>query len=346
MSSRETPFSGFLRQYRQDDWWRVLDEIEPRVHEVDRRATRIWFYFWPLWLSRAVKEADDIDALIRKLELKGRFRLEEQIDSSHDFLYGHRYWPRVKAAIVERAESETAPRSLELADLIRETAGETGSLHAIESALLVGITAVGYMTLQQVGLEAFTASPGEVELDRWALRRSPASILRQRAKEGSQGLFGLLKGLRREYEITFDENHKSARFKLIDGQQLTQAAMLDDREHPYADSRCMPGQGPIPTECRSAACGTCWVGVLAGRERLSPVGKLEGRRMGPRFGYIDTEEQQPIIRLACKARASGNVTVVVPPWNGVAGRWLENRQVAIGGAAAAPDDEEIEVRRH
>lgn len=346
MSRRETPFSGFLRQHGQDDWWSVVDEIEAEIHEVDRRATRIWFYFWPLWLAQALEEADDVEALVRKLELKGRFRLEEQVDSSHRFLYGHRHWPRVKPAIVEQAESETAPRSLDLADLIRETAADTGSLHALQPSLLMGITAVGYMTLQQVGLEAFAASVGEVELDAWALRRSPAAILRQRAREGNQGLFGLLKGLRREHEIVFDENHRNARFKLIEGQELTQAAMMVDRKHPYADSRCMPGQGPIPTECRSAACGTCWVGVLGGRERLSPVGKLEGRRMGPRFGYLDTDEERPIIRLACKARASGNVTLVIPPWNGVAGRFLQDRQVAIGGAAAAADDAEIEIRRH
>lgn len=38
------------------------------------------------------------------------------------------------------------------------------------------------------------------------------------------------------------------------------------------------------------------------------------------FGYILTDEPKPVIRLACQALASGNVTLVIPPWNGFIGK--------------------------
>jgi hypothetical protein len=61
--------------------------------------------------------------------------------------------------------------------------------------------------------------------------------------------------------------------------------------------------------------------VLGGAEKLSDVDPLERRRIRE-FGYIDTNETKPLIRLACMAQASGNVTIVIPPWNGVFGKFL------------------------
>jgi hypothetical protein len=37
------------------------------------------------------------------------------------------------------------------------------------------------------------------------------------------------------------------------------------------------------------------------------------------FGYIDTPDERPVIRLACQARVSGAVSIVIPPWNGIIG---------------------------
>ena len=86
------------------------------------------------------------------------------------------------------------------------------------------------------------------------------------------------------------------------------------------DVRCTPNDGPIPVECRAASCGTCWVGVLGGADKLSPVVERdEGRRMKV-FGYVDTSDPRPIIRLACQARAFGAVSIVIPPWNGFIGK--------------------------
>jgi uncharacterized 2Fe-2S/4Fe-4S cluster protein (DUF4445 family) len=61
--------------------------------------------------------------------------------------------------------------------------------------------------------------------------------------------------------------------------------------------------------------------VLAGAEKLSEVRELEWRRI-KEFGYIDTDEPRPLIRLACQAQAFGNVSIVIPPWNGVFGRHI------------------------
>jgi uncharacterized 2Fe-2S/4Fe-4S cluster protein (DUF4445 family) len=72
-------------------------------------------------------------------------------------------------------------------------------------------------------------------------------------------------------------------------------------------------------ECTSASCGTCWVGVIAGEEKLSEVARRE-RRAVKVFGYDQTEAAKPIIRLACQARAAGNITIVIPPWNAVFGK--------------------------
>ena len=38
------------------------------------------------------------------------------------------------------------------------------------------------------------------------------------------------------------------------------------------------------------------------------------------FGYNQPEDEKPFLRLACQAEAVGNVTIVIPPWNGVFGK--------------------------
>jgi hypothetical protein len=38
------------------------------------------------------------------------------------------------------------------------------------------------------------------------------------------------------------------------------------------------------------------------------------------FGYEQPDEAKPFLRLACQAKAYGNATIVIPPWNGVFGK--------------------------
>jgi ferredoxin len=293
---------------------------------VDKTATRIWFAFFPLDLARALQQAEDPQQLAVDLLLFGNYRLRDQIDTSHRFLYGHRYWPQVKAAVAELASSERVPSSLELSTQICEVAGAVATSLGVRESLVVGMSAVAFMTLQQVGLAAFAAYPGTVSINRRLISKSPEQVLKDRARGDGQGMFGFLRGERKVYPVRFDENDDSAKFKLINSQEITTAAADDKRDYTTRDARCVRGEGPIPVQCRSAACGTCWIGVLSGAEKLSDVGRLEGARI-KHFGYIDTAEARPLIRLACRAQAFGAVSIVIPPWNGVYGdflrRWRE-----------------------
>ena len=322
-------FQSFLKQHDASAWKRALETLLPQIHEVDRNATQIWFHFFPLELADAITETPDLAKLALTLRLEGNFRLSAQVDSSHWFLYGHRYWPQVKAAIVARAESSAAPSSLDLATVIRDVA--RGSAQADES-LLVGITAVGLMTLQQVGLEALAnrnmhsadASEGPAKAGH-VLQMTPDQIVAARKKNDSQGLAGIFRGIRAQYSVTFDERRKDARFTVINQQHLTTASANDKRD--YSSELRGTIEGPIPAQCRTASCGTCWVGILGGNENLSPVDPYEKKRM-KEFGYILTDEPRPVIRLACQAIASGNVTIVIPPWNGFIGKRKGSRETS------------------
>lgn len=309
-----------LCQYEVAAWQRGLDMIGSSVHEVDRNATRIWFAFWPLDLFLALDSAPDPATAARRFGLMGRWRLAEQIDESHRFLYGHRYWPQVKQAIAaERAWPADLPA------LVTEVADAAAQVAGTARDMATGISAVGLMTLRQTGVDAFAAAPGRVLLPEAVLRASPQHVLRRRAKDDWQGPFGFLRGIKKRWTITFDEHDPAACFAAINGQEIATAAQQDKREYRSRDGRCTPGEGPIPVECRAASCGTCWVGVLAGAEKLSPVvDRDEGRRMQV-FGYQTGGGSKPMIRLACQARACGAVTVVIPPWNGMYGNMLTTK---------------------
>ena len=306
-------FESFLKQHDQAAWARAVETLLPDIHEVDRNAVQIWFHFFPLALANAISEMPDRAELERTLRLDGNYRLADQSDTSHWFLYGHRYWPQVKAAIINRAESGGAPKSLDLAALVREIATDAGDV-----GLSLGITAVGLMTLQQVGLAVFGVDGGPAKAGHY-VHHTPAQVLAARRKNDSQGIAGLWRGIRSQYTVTFDERRTDARFKIVNQQHLTTASALDTREREPGPRTCI--EGPIPVECRTASCGTCWIGVLGGSERLSDVEPMEAKRM-KEFGYIRTSEPKPLIRLACSALASGNVSIVIPPWNGFIGTRL------------------------
>ena len=315
-----TPFETFLHKHDEEAWSALLTDLLRSIHEVDKTATQIWFAFYPLALQQALLQADDPAQLAAQLLLKGEYYLKDQIDSSHHFLYGHRYWPEVKSAVEAYAASFKDADGPGLASRIREVAATVAAKIKGDESLLIGITAVAFMTVQQVGLNDFKAAPGAVSLDKKHARKSPEQVLRERAKDDSQGLFGFLKTVDKEWTVTFDEHDPGATFKLKHMQDLADAAAKDRRDYRSRDPRRI--EGPIPVECRSASCGTCWVGVLGGAEKLADVGAREGKQI-KEFGYIDTNETKPIIRLACMAQATGAVSIVIPPWNGVFGKYLK-----------------------
>jgi ferredoxin len=302
-----------LAGHDADSWQRAIDALATRIHPVDRNATRIWFSFFPLDLFLAMEAATDPAALARKLGLMGSWRLADQIGTSHRFLYAHRYWTQVKSSI----QATNTPPATDLESLVSAIAEASARTARVDPEMLLGITAVLLMTLRQVGPEAFTAEPAVVHLSDRARARSPHQVLRSRARDDWQGLLGFARGLRKTWTVTFDEAESDATFALIDGQEIATAARTDQRDYHSRDVRCTPHEGPIPVECRAASCGTCWVGLLAGGEKLSAVSERDERRRMRVFGYLDSSEERPLIRLACQARAHGAVSVVIPPWNGV-----------------------------
>jgi ferredoxin len=310
-----------LCRFTSEDWRRAIDALNQGIHPVDRVATRIWFAFYPLDLRVALDEAgaDGSEAgeasVAQKLGLMGKWRLEDQIDSSHRFLFAHRYWPQVKLAVAGAPEWPEA-----LPAVITAVATYATRTARVDRDLILGMTAVGLMTLRQVGPEAFAAAPGTIHLTQRARALSPHQVMKLRARDDYQGVTGFLRGLKKKWTVTFDESDPEATFPLIHNQEIATAAQADKRDYRSRDVRCTPGEGPIPVECRAASCGTCWVGVLGGAEKLSPVVERdEGRRMKV-FGYLDSNEPQPIVRLACQARARGALSIVIPPWNGVFGK--------------------------
>ena len=351
----KTAFETYLEQQNEEAWAAALATLLRSVHEVDRNATQIWFAFYPLSLYRALQETEDREKLTRELLLQGDYELKTQIDSSHRFLYGHRFWPQVKRAVEQYAEGvggkvlgveqptshatnnpsartpaeptsqhpipNTPHPSGKLADQIAAVARTAAGELKKDESLLIGITAAAFMTVRQVGLEAFKAAPGSIALDKDHVKRTPEQILQERAKDDSQGLLGFLKTVNKQWTVTWDENDNGAKYKLREATDLAWGAAEDQsRDWRAMDPRRI--EGPIPVECRSASCGTCWVGVLGGAEKLSDVAAREGTKI-KEFGYIETAEPKPLIRLACQAQASGAVSIVIPPWNGQFGKYLK-----------------------
>jgi ferredoxin len=317
----ESPFENWLHQHGEEAWAATLTTLLRAIHEVDQNATQIWFAFYPISLFHAFQRAEDPEQLAQQLLMKGVYPLTEQIDSSHKFLYGHRYWPEVKKAVAAFADNYQASNG-SLSDQILSLAGETAKSLKVDQSLLIGITAAAFMTLQQVGLQAFKNAKGEMLLDRKVAKRSPEQVLRDRAVDDSQGFLGFLRTIDKKWTITYDESDEQAHYKMNHDQDMAWGA-ADDRTRNWREVDPRRPEGPIPVECRSASCGTCWVGVLGGAEKLSDVAVREGKQI-KEFGYIDTTEPKPLIRLACQAKAMGAISIVIPPWNGVFGKYLRS----------------------
>jgi ferredoxin len=257
-------------------------------------------------------------------------------------------WPEVKHAIEAHAQTFDSQNKDSLADQIVKVAREVAASNKVDPSLVVGITAVAFMTVQQVGLGAFERTAAEMLLDSKQAQKSPEQILRERARDDSQGFFGFLKTVDKTWTITYDENDPSAKYRMHNAQDLAWGA-ADDRSRNWREIDPRRVEGPIPVECRSASCGTCWVGVLGGADKLSDVAAREGKKI-KEFGYIDTAEPKPLIRLACQAQTHGAVSIVIPPWNGVFGKYLRQQKEALESSLDSREvnsgDTEIPANEH
>ena len=307
----------YLSNFSESDWLTAINELSGCIHEVDKNATQIWFRFYPLSLKRYIDGGENRVETLQGLAMQGLFELKDQIDTSHHFLYGHRYWPTVKRKI-QKENDEFKNGDLSLIEIIKSVAMRVSEKLKVERNLVNGIVALGLMTLNQVGGEAFFAAEGEVEKPEGLMKKSPDHIVAERAKDDSQGVFGFLKTVDKKFTVAFSAKTHSGKFPVILDEEVVSAAQKDrSQSWQQLDSRCW--EGPIPVECTAASCGTCWVGVLGGQEKLTEVGRRERRQMKV-FGYNQPEDERPFLRLACQTRASGNVTLVIPPWNAVFGK--------------------------
>ncbi len=310
-------FEIFLNKFSEKDWLAAVEKLLPATHEVDRNAVQIWFRFFPLELFRFLETAEDRAKAVHKLAILGDYELKNQIDSSHKFLYGHRFWKETKTEIENRASSFTdEPAGLD--QLIAEVARTVAENAKTDQSLTIGISAVGLMTFNQVGFEAFKNSAGKTEKPKGILAKSPDQIISERARDDSQGIFGFLKTVNKKFTAVWDETRVNAKFPLINDEELATASAKDQSQNWKAqDERCW--EGVIPVECRSASCGTCWIGILGGQEKLAEVQRLERKQMKI-FGYQQPADEKPFLRLACQAKVHGNVSFVIPSWNGVFGK--------------------------
>ncbi len=325
-ADRNTAFEAFLDSHTTAAWTSALDTLNSEIHEVDRNATRVWFHFYPLDLHLALTNHPDPTKLARQLLLEGEYKLATQIDSSAHFLYGHRYWSNVKQAVSEYA-STYANDTRQLTDVVREISRSVARQVKGDASLLAGITFVALMTLRQTNLAAFSVAVDEAKIKQAHSNKSPDEIARERLRDDSQGLFGFLRTEDKKWSIVYDETRSDRRFKCFNGEVIASGAARDNHEDWYAlDSR--RSEGPIPVQCRAASCGACWVGVLGGERKLSPVNeRLEGMNI-KQFGYINTTDAHPVIRLACMAQTHGAAAIVIPPWNGFFGKYLQTGSTA------------------
>lgn len=147
-----------------------LDALVAHIHPVDRQATRVWSALF-----------DTRPALPVSLPALRMF-------------YGARYWPKVRRAIT--AHSATGVLEDDVL-LVAEAATRTTR---VDRDQLVGITLAGLM-LKEL--------PDEVALPNAALLETPTMVLRRRARNTPEGLFGRFRGDSRQWRITIEPDPTS-----------------------------------------------------------------------------------------------------------------------------------------
>ncbi|MFN8005817.1 MAG: 2Fe-2S iron-sulfur cluster-binding protein [Terriglobia bacterium] len=314
--AEQNTLEDFLSIQSEAQWEELLNELIPFVHPVDQEATRIWFSFWPLKLSRILHGSPDPTPTIKRLQLDGRYRLDQQIDSSISFFYAACYWEIVKQAILDASVSKRFPEGVTLLETVRTISEQVAAFCRAPESITLGITAAGVMMVRQVGIKSF-----ETHVKRDSKIKEPLPVervLSARKVQESGGGISRLFGIRnKKHRVHFEEGKSEQSFVAMQGQDLSMASELDKRNFRHQDQRRI--YGPIPAECRSGACGYCWIGVISGKENLSELTAFEQKRL-VYFGYHEKPApvgSHPNVRLACQSKCHGSVHIVIPPWNGV-----------------------------
>lgn len=299
-----------LEGHSQKSWLEALDALGASIHEVDREATRIWFAFWPLELQEALRSGEGPKHMAKVMDLEGEWTLDERIDASVSFLYGAHHWSATKKAVL----AHDAPAA-SLTQTTQALAGTIAAAEKVDVSLVTGIAAVGLMMLRIVGDDALSAvadHPASGDL----LPKNPRRILSHRKRESRDGLFTFLRGVNRRWDVRWSETRSDGVYRAVNQQDLAMAGASAEGDYRSLDYRRI--DGPVPVECRVGSCGYCWVGLLAGKDNLTPITPFEQERLRY-FGYDtvnDEEDSHPLVRLACQSQCKGDVTVTIPPWNG------------------------------
>jgi hypothetical protein len=255
-----------LSRYTHADWVSAIETLTPEIHPIDLHATRVWF------------------ALVAETPLADR------IETSHTFLYGHRYWPQIKRAVLAAAKETAWPTILP--ELLDRTADYATRTTQVDRDQLLGITAAALMTLSRVGLDAFAATSGSVQIPKWGHVRSVRQVRRARLHQAWRPFGALFSAPR--FRIRYSEASKDAVFDVGEGATIASGM-------PAALRRC------------GATCsGACAIGVLAGAQDLSTMAADELAQMSAsRIHQAKSVDGYPLIRLACYARPGGDMTIVV-----------------------------------
>jgi hypothetical protein len=256
-------FVDHLSQYAPAQWAGAIETLAPEIHAIDLNASRVWFALFPTGPS------------------------PDQIASSHAFLFGHRHWPQIKRAIL--ATAKECAWAAGLPDLIVTIADHATRTAQVDRDQLLGVTAASLLTLRHVGLEAFTAAPGTVQLPHWSHVRSVRQVRSARVRRRWQVLGTS------SHRVRFSEATRDAYCDVPSGATIASALPASERR------------------CGSTCTGACVVGVLAGAQALSAIDDKEQAlltKVGVR--QVMSADSAPLIRLACHARPTGDVTLAFP----------------------------------
>lgn len=314
--AEENQAAKLLYHSDEPEWFETLDSLIGSVHSVDQDAVRVWYSFWPLKVTQSLRESTDPVKTAQELLLYGDFQLGRVLHDSVGFLFGARWWKEICQAVLDFADRwEAGSVEVEsLSDAIRAVAQRVSSEQNTPEELLLGITAVAFFALRHLGREEFANCLKNTEIGVFS-PRSPEQLLALRRKRTNKSLFDFLYTVNRRHTVTWDEKEDRT-FPAINNQYLAMAAALDQEDYVDTDSRRV--EGPVPVQCRNGACGFCWVGLLGGKKNLSEITDFERTRLET-FGYSGSgqlSEQHPHLRLACQARVLGDISIVIPPWNG------------------------------
>lgn len=211
--------------------------------------------------------------------------------TSHTFLYGHHHWPQIKRAILAATRESSWPGAL--TDVIARIADHATRTTQVDRDQLLGVGAAALWTLRSVGLDVFTAASAAVQVPRWSHVQSIRQVRRARRHRAFR-LGGMLG--RRRYHVRYSELQKGDVCEVAPGATIASGL-------PSAVQRCL-----------GTCTGACVIGIVAGADRVSPMTAEELSVLSGAGQAVPTSsEGAPLVRLACHARPTGDITIVARP---------------------------------